>query len=223
MMSKVYFFDCWHEAPEHDCRFLLKNVNENLWMPLSEAIKLLSELPPPTIATLRECFAWRCKNGLISAKAGQLIQQYGDDPDLAKYSNMPITAEWSDEVWYSSQSAHWQTNTLRIARNELSGRQIYNYLEIAVDRDGVEQFRQHISSQHYSASMSWPQPETSGLPTLPEAQLRTWFESLSDSEKNQSQDMLWAACKSANPDHKITRQRIRTLTPDRKRGPKPIG
>jgi predicted DNA-binding protein (UPF0251 family) len=60
------------------------------------------------------------------------------------------------------------------------------------------------------------------LTDLSDAKLRFWFSALTASQEVLSQNDLWQLCKSAFPKNKIARQRIRDLTPNRKRGPRPI-
>ena len=68
-------------------------------------------------------------------------------------------------------------------------------------------------------------PSTNGgadLPRLPEAGLGSWWQNLSPDQQAMSQDTLLEDCRAAHPDHRVTRDRIRSLTSGRKRGPKPI-
>jgi hypothetical protein len=146
-MAEAYFFNQWNEAPG-GCRFSLANIDDELWMPLSEAIEALSHLPPPSVMPLRQYFAWRCSQGLISAKAGILEQRFGDDREKCEYRNMPITEEWASNYWSADHGEHWSTNTARIVSNGPTGRQVHRYLEIAVDREGVDLFRQLILAQN---------------------------------------------------------------------------
>jgi hypothetical protein len=61
-------------------------------------------------------------------------------------------------------------------------------------------------------------------PRLSDSDLKKWFDSLGEKKQaTMSQDELWSAAKEAHPHHTITRDRIRALTPNRKRGPKRFG
>ena len=60
------------------------------------------------------------------------------------------------------------------------------------------------------------------LRPLPEAKLKKWWSSLTPVERGKSQDMLRAKCAAKFPAHRVARQRIRAITPGRKRGRKPI-
>lgn len=152
-MAETYISDHWHDAPE-GYRFSLTNVDDAHWIPLSEAMALLSALPRPSVMPLRQYFAWRCSQGLISAKAGRLVQTFGDDPGAIEYRNMPITEEWALPYWSADHGEHWSTNAARIVANKPTGRQIHQYLEIAVDREGVDLFRQLILAQNEPAPQS---------------------------------------------------------------------
>jgi hypothetical protein len=66
-------------------------------------------------------------------------------------------------------------------------------------------------------------PEVATQPRLSVSKLQKWFDNLSVADRFMPQDKLLSRCKSAHPDHSITRQRIRDLTPGRKQGPRPIG
>lgn len=166
-----YVSNTWFDASE-GYRFSLTGVDEALWMPLSEAIALLSASPPPSVMPLRQYFAWRCAHGRISAKAGRLIQTFGDDPHATEYRNMPITDEWKLPDWSADHGEHWNTNLARVIVNRPTGRQIYQYIEIAVDREGVEAFRQLILSQNEPAHS----PAKAGEPMVGvEARCRDWL------------------------------------------------
>lgn len=169
-MAETYISDHWHDAPE-GYRFSLTNVDDALWMPLSQAMALLSALPPPSVMPLRQYFAWRCSQGLISAKAGRLVQTFGDDPDAIEYRNMPVTEEWASPYWSADHGEHWSTNAARIVVNKPTGRQINQYLEIAVDREGVGLFRQLILAQNEPAPQSDITTSTAGA----EKECRDWL------------------------------------------------
>jgi hypothetical protein len=57
---------------------------------------------------------------------------------------------------------------------------------------------------------------------LPEPRLLKWWATLTKPEREQSQEQLLALCRAAFPSNFISRDRIRALTPDRKRGRKSI-
>lgn len=62
-----------------------------------------------------------------------------------------------------------------------------------------------------------------GLPSLSPSQLRDWWNELPEETKGQPIDrVLVPLCRSAFPNHGISRDRIRALAPGRKRGPKPF-
>jgi hypothetical protein len=58
---------------------------------------------------------------------------------------------------------------------------------------------------------------------LPEAKLKHWFDNLdTDIKEKMSQEALLELCRTTHSDYSISRDRIRKLTPNRDRGPKPI-
>lgn len=56
---------------------------------------------------------------------------------------------------------------------------------------------------------------------LPEAKLEKWFQDLGSDVERISQTQLLQLCRESHPDNSVTRARIRAITPDRNRGPKP--
>ena len=192
-MAETYISDHWDDAPE-GYRFTLPNVDDSHWMPLSEALAVLSALPRPSAMPLRQYFAWRCSQGLISAKAGRLVQTFGDDPGAIEYRNMPITEEWASSYWSADHGEHWSTNAVRIVVNKPTGRQINQYLEITVDREGVELFRQLILAQNEPAPQSDVTTSTAGA----ETECREWLagEFVRDTSKQRTRaDFQLAALK----------------------------
>lgn len=57
---------------------------------------------------------------------------------------------------------------------------------------------------------------------LPEPLLAEWWSGLDEQTKGQPQDVLLELCQAHFPSHHIARDRIRELTPGRKRGRKPL-
>lgn len=62
----------------------------------------------------------------------------------------------------------------------------------------------------------------SALPDLSDADLRKWWEALDEHERALPRENLLERCASAHPNHKVTRERIRKLTPGRRPGPRKI-
>ena len=58
-------------------------------------------------------------------------------------------------------------------------------------------------------------------PPLAQAKLEKWFRDLGSDVERISQPQLLQLCREAHPNNWISRARIRSETPDRKRGPKP--
>jgi hypothetical protein len=58
-------------------------------------------------------------------------------------------------------------------------------------------------------------------PALATANLEKWFQDLGSDVERISQTQLLQLCRESHPDNSITRARIRAITPDRNRGPKP--
>jgi len=65
-----------------------------------------------------------------------------------------------------------------------------------------------------------PANAQSKLPPLSETDLKNWWDKLTIEEQRQSRKALGELCAVHHPLHSISRQRVRTLTPNRKRGPK---
>lgn len=63
----------------------------------------------------------------------------------------------------------------------------------------------------------------SSLRPLPDADLKNWWNCLTPAEQALSQSGLEELCRTKFPSHRITRQRVRDLAPNRKRGPRQIG
>lgn len=61
------------------------------------------------------------------------------------------------------------------------------------------------------------------LPNLPEPKFQSWWRGLGVRRDRMSLLELVASVRSAFPDNRVTRQRIRDLAPGRKRGPKQFG
>jgi hypothetical protein len=59
-------------------------------------------------------------------------------------------------------------------------------------------------------------------PPLPIGTLNAWWDKRSETDRRLPQDDLLQMCKQEFPTHSISRQRVRDLDPDRKRGPKPF-
>ena len=60
------------------------------------------------------------------------------------------------------------------------------------------------------------------LPRLSEAALQKWWKRLSAEKKALPKQEHYKMCRASHPQHSITRQRVRDLTPNRQPGPKPI-
>ena len=58
-------------------------------------------------------------------------------------------------------------------------------------------------------------------PPLAQAKLENWFQDLGSDVERMSQTKILQLCREAHPTNSITRARIRAITPDRDRGPKP--
>ena len=65
-------------------------------------------------------------------------------------------------------------------------------------------------------------PTRPALPRLSEAALNDWWKRLGDDQRESSHGALLELCRANFPDKSISRQRVRELSPHRKRGPKPI-
>lgn len=57
---------------------------------------------------------------------------------------------------------------------------------------------------------------------LPDPNLKRWWDSLSDTERDLPRDELHKRCLAAHPENSIARQRVRDFGPKRKPGPRPI-
>lgn len=60
------------------------------------------------------------------------------------------------------------------------------------------------------------------LPRLSEAALQKWWKRLSAEKKALPKEEHYKMCRASHPQHSISRQRVRDLTPNRQPGPKPI-
>lgn len=60
------------------------------------------------------------------------------------------------------------------------------------------------------------------LPDLSDADLKRWWDRLSDADRDLPQDDLHKRCEAAHPNNSIARQRVRALLPNRRPGPRRI-
>jgi len=143
-MSRDFESTHWNDAPG-GYRFSLDGVDEAAWMPLSEAIRSLAGLQAPA-GGIHRFLAWRIANGTVSSKAGEIVEQFNDDPGIILYKNMAITCEWETELWKSEHSEHWRSNTIYTTGSTYSHRFTHEYRLIAVDREGIARLRAHLET-----------------------------------------------------------------------------
>ncbi|MBK8272986.1 MAG: hypothetical protein IPK89_08435 [Sphingomonadales bacterium] len=94
---------------------------------------------------------------------------------------------------------------------------------ILLSRSEFEEWRASLRPAEPSKHIVRVTATNANLPRLSDAMLHKWFSKLSDADKERPQETLLAECKKAHPKYSIARQRIRNLTPNRTRGPKPFG
>lgn len=111
-----------------------------------------------------------------------------------------------ESEWETIPSAQWLE--LDIASRDASRHRPYLHVQIRCS-DLLRVFPPLEHSGHH-------------LARLPDARLKEWWWGLAEKDRGQSQSKLLEVCRAAFPEHSVARQRIRELTPNRKRGPKPL-
>lgn len=84
-----------------------------------------------------------------------------------------------------------------------------HYREISVERRQIIKFLKIGSC---------PAKKVAKKPSLPEAQLRRWWENLTPQEQKASKKYLVQLAKDSHPEHEVVRQRVRDIIGSRPRG-----
>lgn len=161
----------------------------------------------------------KCRLGFITAQAVEKRWGAGDDPGVWTTK----AREWDIPTWFWENLATEATNSIDWERGMFAapgrGPSGYGWTTL-IDVH-------FLTSSLVSLLPSVPVPAEdqdgqgdSRKPNLPEADLRRWWDRLLSVREALSQSQLWALAKSDNPQHTISRERIRTLTEGRAPGPK---
>lgn len=93
--------------------------------------------------------------------------------------------------------------------------------DVQVDNADLEALRLKKKQSARKSNAQISQKNNHQTP-LPEAELKRWWNSLSDQERELSRNELHKRCLVTYPENSIARQRIRDIEPRRKPGPRPI-
>lgn len=92
---------------------------------------------------------------------------------------------------------------------------------VAFDRSSLSNATEYASRLKPASSAALPESADADRPPLSESELRKWWDKRATVRDSLSQDDLLTLVRAAYPDKQISRDRIRILTGERKRGPKP--
>lgn len=150
--------------------------------------------------------------------------EYLSGAALTTFSQFDVSTGGIRRRPLSSPEVLWRDDTKSFDR-ELDSfgddeRAADGYLFVEVERSGLP----INASIRPSMPQALPTPLSGkSMPTLPDAMLKRWYEKLPKKVKSQPLDrVLVPLCQAAHPEHIVSRQRIRDLFPNRKRGPKPF-
>ncbi len=93
--------------------------------------------------------------------------------------------------------------------------------ELCVDKADFDKLMaKHRGTSNSAKARPTRAVATINLPSLSDRDLKRWWDSLSDKERDLPMDKLHKQCVAAHPNNSIARQRVRDIAPKRKPGPR---
>lgn len=148
--------------------------------------------------------------------------RYGDSPR----SNEWAAIEWDVPLWFWRDFLKSQQSAQSWSLNKVKGNGVRDRLLEAIELQGLHFHRSGLAAM----GLSDPAPEAGprsvldrgDKPPLSEADLQRWWSKHSRVRDGLTQDELLVLIRAVHPENYISRDRIRALAGERKRGPKPL-
>jgi hypothetical protein len=196
-------------------------MSEGSWVPANIA---RDKLKTATGKEPEVLIAW-ASNGLLASRAQTWARDWrapenNVDLPVTFWLGTPITREGIQLAEF--RSGDWDSGIFRVIVKEagasryLEGQPPYHHTAHFVSFS-VEDLKNCINQINGKPSRKVIEGNT----RLSEAELKKWFDGLGFNSANLTQDELVVLCQKTYPNHSVSRDRIRLLTPNRKRGPKP--
>lgn len=176
-----------------------------------------------------EAIRCRAEAGIVKAKA-TLFKSTRAGVESQK-QNHPVPKEfWGGELL----EQNWAQGDFSVSMQIEEWPAYCEALGVTFERKGIEAMAQPVQTSAFHAdppSMADelqpgvpPANDARGdkLPSLSDADLNRWWDRLSELERNLPADTLHKQCAAAYPNNSIARQRVRSIAPHRKPGPRPI-
>ena len=188
------------------------------WISAREARRFAYEEARLQPARAGNAIVDQCRLGFVAARAVEMCSALGreqtDWTNEAREWDVPLWF-WKEFTGEDASSQDWESGTFAGRGQGPNG---YSWLTL----NGVHFLRTSLDALLPSA----PKPEAglanyeSTKPTLPDAELKRWWQKRSNVRDKLSQGDLWALAKANFPDQSVTRDRIRELADGRIPGPK---
>lgn len=186
------------------------------WVPAKEAVMIIVRRDFIRFeAAAAKLIEW-AKLGFVTARAvemrtGRKLQPHRDT----------FEREWDIPVWFWRDYCDGYSASQVWDIGRFSGRSKADLNEQHIELTGVYFLKATIPG--YVEKLEGEADKEESKPTLPEGELRRWWDSLAASRDSLTQDDLLLLIRAKYPDKHIARDRIREISGGRKPGKKPIG
>lgn len=193
------------------------------WIDSADAVERVASEAGVSLDDALAAIIHCCANRLAEARCQTLNWQYVDsyDPDEGIDDDVMPAWFWMTSARHPDAILNWRTgNFAGPGENE----RYYCQAQakgVVFDRASLSNAIEYAAKHKAGpTACSSDLPDTS-KPPLSEADLQKWWGKRESVRDSLSQDELLTLIRAAYPDNQISRERIRALTGERKRGPRP--